>query len=406
MLSPFLRAIAVICALPAALCAAELAVDTETLYRARDWFSLRAIPAASLNSAQRAALAAAFLQADAETLLRQLIRENPSSSDALDAYQALTQLFIQTAQYRKLEENLADQQNAFPDNPRGARAREAMSGFRGLPDQTTVDNQGGSVRHDGGLFVPITINGKSANYFIDTGAAISSCSESEAKRLGLRFVGQGALSTSTTQQAAFRAAIADEFAVGGLRLKQVAFAVFPDANEPWVNLAEGRRGLIGWPVIVAARGLEWSQDGTARFGEPDRRKADEKPNICILNSRPAVQLSIAGRYAIFALDSGAVNTDIYARFGAVFPELTSAGKHTATEVRGIGGTEIYEAVELPELQFSLPRAITHLKGAKMIIKQVGPEPFVGNLGFDILKQAGRFVIDVPRMRLELFPPAP
>lgn len=380
--------------------AAETA-STDELYRARNWFGLAEPPSAALSPLQHAALAAAFLKPEAETLLGEVIRMDPKSADAMEAHQWLSQWFFQRGQYRELAENLEQQARSFPENASAARARETFAGFHDLPSQTTLDRKRASVSHDGGLFVPVTANDAEAYYFIDTGAAISSCSESEAKRLGLRFVGEGKMGTSNTQHATYRAAVAETLTIGGLRLRNVGFAVFPDAGEPWVNLAPGRRGLLGWPVIMAAGGVRWRASGTAEFGEFAAAPETRNANLCMMHNRPAVRVTIEGRAVTFALDSGAVNTDIYALFGTEFPALVASGKRRSIEVRGVGGVESHDGIDLPDLALELGATTVRLSGAGMMASQVGPEGFVGNLGFDVLRQKGGFVIDLRTMRVNL-----
>jgi hypothetical protein len=53
-----------------------------------------------------------------------------------------------------------------------------------------------------------------------------------------------------------RVAIVENFAIGGLRLKNAAFAVLPDSQEPFKDLPDGSRGLIGIPVLLAMEAFQ------------------------------------------------------------------------------------------------------------------------------------------------------
>ncbi len=133
--------------------------------------------------------------------------------------------------------------------------------------------------HDRDLFVPLSINGKKAAYFIDTGAGISSLSESKAKRLGMEIhENVGKLGTSTSRQTSFRTAVAKKLVLGPLGLKNVAFAVFDDDQEPWLNLPPGQRGLIGIPVLVTAERILWKKDGSLELGSP-QTATTANPNL-------------------------------------------------------------------------------------------------------------------------------
>ncbi len=125
------------------------------------------------------------------------------------------------------------------------------------------------------------------------------------------------------------------------------------------------------------------------------------PNLAMFDDHPGVRVVIAGREVRFTLDTGAVNTDIYARFGEEFPALVSGAKKTTTEVRSIGGAETHESVELPELTLVIGGTPAVLRGAHMLTRQINSSRFVGNLGSDVLRQHESLLIDFESMRVEL-----
>jgi predicted aspartyl protease len=151
---------------------------------------------------------------------------------------------------------------AFPEKADKEGEKAGLVGLRGLPDQVTERVRPSILHHeDNSVFVPVTVNTHTAAYFFDTGGWISSVSESEAQRIGLRFTDTAGTTTTMTNAAAFRTAVADVLVVGNVRLKNISFAVFPDDGEPWSQLAPGRQGLLGIPIIIAFRTLRWAHDG-------------------------------------------------------------------------------------------------------------------------------------------------
>ncbi len=85
------------------------------------------------------------------------------------------------------------------------------------------------------LTIPVTIDGKQAKYFIDTGAILSTISDADAQRLGLE-VHQAnlKLAGSAGQSASFKIANAKHVKIGSFELENVVFAVSP-ANQPPFN---------------------------------------------------------------------------------------------------------------------------------------------------------------------------
>ncbi|HZR21559.1 MAG TPA: aspartyl protease family protein [Verrucomicrobiae bacterium] len=375
------------------------------LYARQDWFGLRASLTASSPALYRAAVAAAFLRPEAEQLLSEIINASPNSTEARDAYRWLSHLFVETGQYRKLASNMQKHVRSFPQDEEALTNQKALGPLLEMPDQITVTAEPSSVAHDGGLFIPVRINDREAHFFVDTGGGFSATSQSEATRLGLRFAkASGTANTSTSQKAAYRLAVASELIIGGFRLHDVTFAVFPDEGEPWRDLARGRRGLIGLPVQIALGRMRWSKQGTFSFGANTGDSKLVEPNLAMVDDRPGVLVGIQGREVLFSLDTGAVNTDIYAEFGRAFPDIVSRAKKTRTEVRGTGGAETHDAVEVPDLAVLLGGTRATLRSASMLMTQINSARFVGNLGCDILEQHGLFIVDFASMRVEINEP--
>ena len=137
----------------------------------------------------RAALATAFNQNSrlSEKQLRTLIKAAPHSEDAYEAYEQLSHLYLREGQYHRLMSIMEQRWAAFAEKiDENAKEKVALGVFHGLPDQTMSRFQPSVLPHDrGSVFIPISINGNAATYFFDTGAWLSSISESEARRFGM-----------------------------------------------------------------------------------------------------------------------------------------------------------------------------------------------------------------------------
>jgi predicted aspartyl protease len=278
-----------------------------------------------------------------------------------------------------------------------------MAPFRGLPDQTVGKFRPSILHHDGNIFVPISIGGKAAKYFFDTGAWVNCMSESEAKRLGLAVhESGGTLGTATGAKVGFRTAVAEEFAAGNISLRNVSFAVFPDDQEPWSVLPEGQRGLLGMPVLLALRTLRWTRDGTIEIGAKARLKDVHTSNLYFDNDHLLLVAGVQGRRVHGLLDTGAETTDLYEEFTKEFADLVQeSGKKDSTEVRGVGHAESFDSITFPEVMFRIGGVDSVLRPAHALLKQLGPKGTVGNFGLDLLKQGRGFRIDFGAMTLEL-----
>jgi hypothetical protein len=205
---------------------------------------------------------------------------------------------------------------------------------------------------DDGL--PFSINGVHATYWFDTGADLSVLSESEAKRFGLQIHSASVqVGDVNGTQVPTRIAVADEFSIGSIPVKHVAFLIFPDNQPPFDQQAPGSRGLIGLPVLLAFR---------TSLGEPTKvlKSAQRLPKgrntqiSALTENRPLVKVAYDNRGLTFALDTGATNTDLYPLFASAFPELIrNAPRTDSYKMEGVGGPKYMEAATLESLRFSI-----------------------------------------------------
>jgi predicted aspartyl protease len=378
--------------------------ELRALYDAHAWFDLRRKLGGLNPLLYRGAVAAVFAQRDeAERLLRPVINNTPQSEEALQACEFLAHLYIQTGQYARLAADTQRRLKDFPERPELQRDQAALRPLLALPDQVTARTGFAVLKHDGGLFSPMSINGKPAAYFFDTGAGVSAMSESEARRLGMTIQDDtGKMGTSTGQQTSFRTAVATELKWGAVELQNVSFAVFRDDQEPWKDLPEGRRGLIGIPALLAVQRIRWSHDGMLEVGVSNHVTAARKPNLCFDDDQLIATLSCQGRDVWTRLDTGAVDTELWLKFAEAFPELLrTKGTKSFKEMHGIGHAEKTEAISLPNLSLALGGKEVSLRPALVLLKQPGPKRCLGNVGMDLLKQAPSFEIDFRTMTLEL-----
>ncbi|HEV3061754.1 MAG TPA: aspartyl protease family protein [Vicinamibacterales bacterium] len=380
------------------------APSLRALYDAKKWAELQeALSKAKGHDLYRGAVAVTFHQGplQAESHLRSVIRAAPKSEEAYEAYGWLSHLYSYSGQYQRLVSALDARWSAFPGRPGEDQERAEVAGFRGLPDQVTVSVLPTTLRHEEhSIFIPLSVNGKAATFFIDTGAWPNVMGESEAKRLGLRIAAASGSMGTMTNRTSFRTAVADELVVGGVRLKNVSFTVLPDDGEPWSLLPPGRRGLIGIPVILAFRTLRWGEDGTVRIGERPASFDVRKANLMLDNDHLAVSVRLEGRTVFGAVDTGAQGTDLFRELAVQFPSILESGTRGSTQVRGVGGAESYASVTLPEITFEIGGIQATLRSQDVLMSR-GIRSYIGNFGLDIFQQGRAFKFDFTAMRLEL-----
>jgi hypothetical protein len=151
---------------------------------------------------------------------------------------------------------------AFPRSAKYRERRNSFDMFEGRPDQIDGRTRSVTVKHERDSFtVPVTINGKTDDFLLDTGALHSVMTDREARKLGLT-VGDGirSMTGASGLSTRFRTAIAPHVTVGATSFQNVSFAVMESVG-PWQD-AEG--GIVGLPLFIGLGAIRWSNDGRPR----------------------------------------------------------------------------------------------------------------------------------------------
>jgi clan AA aspartic protease (TIGR02281 family) len=399
-----MRTLAVALAFCAAL-AAQPADDLDRLFHARQWFELRSVVTDRSPSLMRAAVATAFNDPEtAERLLRDVIRSAPASNAADEAYAMLSQIYLRSGQYRRWLTSYRQWVAAIPDSTRARAEEEDEKKLAGRPDQVNGRPRRAVLRHDSGEFtIPVSVDGKVDEYVFDTGAWTSVMTEQRAARLGLKIDDTRRLiAGSSGQSASFRTAIAKEVEIGGTRFRNVSFAVIEGTGP----LADVDAGIVGMPILLALGAIRWSPDGTVEIGSPAPRVRDDA-NLVFNENRLLLRMRVFGRDVLTTLDTGANTTDLNANFATTFPQAVQGAKKGTTEITGVGGTQTFDSLEIPEVTFAIGPAEVLLRPATVTLQRIGGiggECCVGNAGEDLLNQGAGFTIDFSAMTLRLSNP--
>jgi predicted aspartyl protease len=380
------------------------------LYDAHHWFALRdATLHADSPPFYRAAVEAAFDQVPAaERDLGQLIATSPHSADAYEAHQLLATMYFRHGLYRKALEQLRAMANEKPGAKDVQNEMTLFAAF-GKADQSTGHLSSSMLqmlREDGNLYLPIEIDGKTALYAFDTGANFSLISEAEASRLGLAVTSvDTSLADSSGNHVGMRVAVPKSLTVGGLQLHNVAFGVLPDTQPPFNELAEGKRGLLGIPILIAMQTVRWSSaDGTFTLGGRSEQFNLQTANLAFEQMFPVTHAYFQGKGMDMTVDSGAEHTVLSPPFAFSFPDvLKSAGKPESHKLTGVGGSANYESVLLPSIDLQIGGLTVTLKNAHVLTQESSNESqwAAGNLGIDLLNEAKSTTLDFGAMKLTL-----
>ena len=413
------------CAAPAAgpgagpAWAAPDAARLAELHRRQDCFGLRdAVGAAGQGGPMldfyRAASAVAFNRPDeAIPVLRRFLASPGAAADAARrqaARELLGDAYVRTWRYgdaaevyAAMEED-ADADFAARDNARNVRG--LWAGLAGTPPQTV--HAPGPVRvaatrdRANLLNVQVQANGQTAGFVYDTGANLSTVTESTAREMGFLVldarVNVGSITGGTTMA---RVGVAPELRIGGAAVRNAAFLVFPDSALAFPQIGYQIRGIIGFPVIAGFGATTLTRAGQIVLGDTAGGDLGEQ-NLCMRGLMPIVAAEHAGERLHFGFDTGAQSTALYPTFLAARRALVEAGGGPdSVQVGGAGGMRQVRAHRLPSLVLRIGGREATVPGVSVYAERTSEDSdrLFGNIGQDVIGQFESMTLDFVRMQL-------
>ncbi len=245
--------------------------------------------------------------------------------------------------------------------------------------------------------LPISNKDSSYDFVFDSGAGISTITETYAGLLGLKYVSNATVSiksgiTGIPTQA--RIATADLLHIGDIEIKNSLFLVFPDEALSFANGAYKINGIIGFPII--------KEMGTLRVSENQLQvtksmHADNVvPNLAMDELKPVIYLSYNDSLLPFTFDFGAQSTmfsDVFYR--AFKPDFQVNCIDTVMRVGGTSGEKLMQVVRCPMLELKCNNSVIKLADA-IVSKDTlstNADIYYGNIGQDVIGQFKTMIID-------------
>jgi hypothetical protein len=233
--------------------------------------------------------------------------------------------------------------------------------------------------------VPVEINGHRVDWIFDTGANLTTISESGAREMGLDIRQTNAwVKGSTGVKNALHIAVANGLRLGPARLNNVAILIISDEALYISALHYRIQGILGLPVIRALGVSQMSASGSLSIsrGQPTPR---QEPNLFFDELRSIVEIRHDGHALQMYLDTGSNKTDCYASLRvALRPAELGRLKRKRETFAGAGGMLKRSITKLPVLRFELGGRDIQLKNIDFFDKQPagGVQYYDGVLGMD------------------------
>ncbi len=317
-------------------------------------------------------------------------------NDATAAYSELLQHFgaeLTSAARRVADDNLHTFEllsNAPPQTVTGPRDFRVPVRFNSLND----------------IEVPVEVGQSREWWFFDTGANISTITQSTAKRLSVKISEKKASTQgSAGVEVPLQMAVIPEVRFGESILHNVAALVVSDESLN-IDLGTAGRyqieGILGFPVMRALG--SFTLHGEEMSVSPESRPSYRSGNLYKEELMPLLDASFEGKHLLFIFDTGASSTQFTAKFLGQFPRQFTSAKQIQRGMSGAGGVKMVAAYELPAVTLRVGSAKAKLHNRPVLKEDLGTDLFdavYGNIGEDLLSQFQTITIDFKRMRFSV-----
>ncbi len=252
------------------------------------------------------------------------------------------------------------------------------------------------------VMMPVRGNGTSEDFVFDSGAMLSTISESCARRLGIRVmdavlnVGN---STGSTVQS--KVGVADSLRIGDLLVENIAFLVLPDVMLSFPQVGYVIHGIIGFPVMYQMKEVTICKDKSMTVAaRPAKRNSH---NLFLDGLSPFVRCEAAGDTVFFHMDMGANTTEFSEKYFATHKDdITKNARLKKVKRGGAGGIVEEEVYELDNVLLKIGGRELTLPTATVLTNKLsylgGSD---GTLGQDVLMHFNKLVLNFENMYLSL-----
>lgn len=392
----------------------------DSLYRSQDCFGLRDALAGhdgqggAVLDFYRAAADVAFGRAEAAIPeVRRFLSSSEAETDARRrqaAHELLGDAYVRTYRYGEAAEVYAalagDAATDSTGRENAANVRGLWGALAGTPAQT-VETPGPvriSTTRDRANLVNVAVQagGRTVDFVWDTGANLSTVTESTAREMGFRVLEATVeVGSSTGTRTRAHVGVAPELRIGGATVRNAVFLVFPDSALAFPQIGYQIRGIVGFPVIAGFGATTVLRGGDLVLGDTAGGDLGQQ-NLCMRGLMPIVAAEHGGQRMHFGFDTGAQMTSMYAPFHAARRVLVEAGgAPTTVQTGGAGGMREVRAYALSPLVLGIGGREATVPRVRVFIDPTSDdsERLYGNIGQDVIGQFEAMTLDFRRMQL-------
>jgi hypothetical protein len=251
------------------------------------------------------------------------------------------------------------------------------------------------------LMTPVKVDTTYEDFIFDTGANLSTITESQAKKMNLKVFEQNVdIGSSTQRKVQSKLAVADRMYVGDILFENVLFIVMPDEQLTFPEINYVIKGIIGFPVIHQLGEVHLHEDG--RIVVPKVAANNATQNMFFEGLNPVVQVFSKRDTLLFTFDTGASQTELSFKY---YNEHKSAiqkkGKLQTNERGGAGGKVSVNEYILSNFPITIGSHKARLGKIPVTLEEYDfNKYFNGNLGQDVFIKFNSLIINFENMYID------
>jgi len=381
--------------------------ELQRLYKNHEWFKLMAtVHEGGAPLFFRGAVDCALAKTElCIQEMSEVIKAEKGGDDEYEAHSILAGLYLRSGEYAR---SLAETQLMLKIRPNDSDAQSSIAFMKAasmFPDQKVISGAAAHVPwvYPGkSLIIPLKINGKRASYLIDTGANVSTLSDADAQRLGLQ-VQQATVRVngSSGAVASFKVAYAKQVSIGNFEVENVIFLVFPANQPPFDDKAPFEQGIVGLPLLIAAKHVRWNKNGFDIVTD-GTEKGSGTPNLAMDEGFTIANATFQSHSLSFLIDSGSIWSYMYPRFAHDYMSYVKAhGTRTSKMLQGFGGRANVAAWRLAKLPVEIDGTTDNLHqiAALLAYTDQNSHNYDGCLGLDTMLNRDMVDLNFERMQI-------
>ncbi|MCR6718797.1 MAG: retroviral-like aspartic protease family protein [Chitinophagaceae bacterium] len=245
--------------------------------------------------------------------------------------------------------------------------------------------------------IKVTTEKSEASFVFDTGAGLSTITDSYAEKMGLIILPDSGIQVSGFNDIynPVRIGIAPKLQIGNIIVYNEPFLIFQDEAFSFANGAYKINGIIGFP-IAKELGRITIEPNQLVVNRHDKEDASLARNFFMETLRPVLMMEYKGKLLPFNFDTGANGSTFTGKFYNLdSTTLLTQGQFVDATAASAGGATTNRMLKLPKLEFLLNGKIISFADAQVDpgLQEVSDDKLYGNIGQDILRQYKKVILD-------------